>query len=131
MILFDNNELKKYNKETYEKWSNADAYNEYAEKTKNYSDQKWNNLLGGMNHIIADFTACMKSCKQHDSQEVQDLVKLLQNYITENYYHCTKEILACLGKMYVEDERFKNNIDKNEDGTAAFISEAISQYCKK
>jgi hypothetical protein len=33
--------------------------------------------------------------------------------------------------MYVADERFKNNIDKHADGTAAFISEAIAVYCGK
>jgi hypothetical protein len=31
--------------------------------------------------------------------------------------------------MYVADERFKNNIDKHAEGTAAFISEAIEIYC--
>ena len=54
----------------------------------------------------------------------------LQNHITENYYHCTREILFGLGQMYVADERFKNNIDKHADGTAAFIRDAITAYCK-
>ena len=61
----------------------------------------------------------------------QSLVKLLQNHITENYYLCTNEILACLGQMYVADERFKHNIDKHGEGTAAFICEAIKIYCGK
>ena len=39
------------------------------------------------------------------------------------------EILAGLGKMYVTDERFKNNIDKHASGTAEFISKAIKTYC--
>lgn len=33
--------------------------------------------------------------------------------------------------MYVADERFKNNIDKHADGTAAFICDAIDVYCHK
>ena len=56
------------------------------------------------------------------------LVKELQDYITENYYTCTNEILAGLGQMYVADERFKANIDKNGDGTAEFVSKAIENY---
>ena len=52
-----------------------------------------------------------------------------QKHITENYYTCTKEILHGLGQMYVADERFKNNIDKHADGTAAYVSEAIAYYC--
>ena len=65
-----------------------------------------------------------------DSDETQALVKELQNYITENYYTCTKEILAGLGQMYIADERFKTNIDKNGDGTAEFVSTAIENHIK-
>ena len=33
-----------------------------------------------------------------------------------------------LGKMYVADERFKKNIDKNGAGTAEFAAEGIRIY---
>lgn len=80
--------------------------------------------------VFAKFAACKQNRNPADSDEVQALVKELQNYITENYYTCTNEILAGLGKMYVADERFKTNIDKNADGTAEFVQEAIEIYCK-
>ena len=73
----------------------------------------------------------MKKGEEPDSGEAQNLVKCLQNHITENYYLCTNEILAGLGRMYVGDERFKNNIDKHADGTAAFICDSIEVYCKQ
>ena len=80
---------------------------------------------------MAEFALCMRKDKSPDSTEAQNLVIMLQNYITENYYLCTNEILAGLGQMYVADERFKNNIDKHADGTATFICEAIAVYCSK
>ena len=72
----------------------------------------------------------MNSGEAPDSKESQNLVEKLQNYITENFYTCTKEILAGLGQMYVADERFKNNIDKHSVGTAEFVSKAIEYYGK-
>ena len=63
-----------------------------------------------------------------DSVKTQRLVKKLQEHITENYYTCTIEILAGLGKMYTTDERFKRNIYKYADGTTEYISEAIDIY---
>ena len=63
-----------------------------------------------------------------DSAETQALVAKLQAHITANYYACTDEILAGLGKMYVADERFKKNIDKYGEGTAEFASEGIRIY---
>ena len=65
-----------------------------------------------------------------DSVEAQALVAKLQAHITANYYTCTDEILAGLGKMYVDDERFKKNIDKYGEGTAEFASAAIEIYSR-
>ena len=66
--------------------------------------------------------------KTPDSAEAQMLVKELQNFITQNFYTCTDEILAGLGNMYVADERFKKNIDKYGEGIAEFASEGIRIY---
>ena len=131
MKAFDNSEFEQYKTEAREKWGKTDAYKEYAERTKGYAKQKWNDIAEGMDHIMAEFACCMKKEESPDSTEAQNLVKVLQNYITENYYLCTKEILAGLGQMYVADERFTNNIDKYADGTAAFICKAIEVYCGK
>jgi len=131
MRAFDNSEFEKYKVEAKEKWGQTSAYKQHEEKTKNYSKQKWNDLAEGMDHIMAEFAVCMRNGGTPDSTEAQSLVQMLQNHITENYYLCSKEILAGLGQMYVADERFKNNIDKYTDGTAAFICEAIEVYCRK
>ena len=131
MKVFDNSEFEKYKTEAKEKWGQTPAYEEYERKTKGYSKDKWNGLADGMDCIMAEFALCMKKGEEPDSSEAQNLVKCLQNHITENYYLCTNEILAGLGQMYVCDERFKNNIDKHADGTAAFICDSIEVYCKQ
>ena len=56
---------------------------------------------------------------------------IVQDYITQNYYTCTNDILSGLGKVYVADERFKKNIDKYGEGTAEFAADAIAAYTKK
>ena len=81
--------------------------------------------------IFAEFAVCKQSGADADSTEAQTLVAKLQTHITANYYTCTDEILAGLGKMYVADERFKKNIDKYGEGTAVFASAAIEVYCRK
>ena len=131
MTAFNSNEFDKHKAEVKERWGSTDAYKQHAEKTRNYSGQKWNSLAGEMDQIMAEFALCMKNGETPDSAEAQHLVKQLQNHITENYYSCTTAILAGLGQMYVADERFRNNIDKHADGTAQFICEAIEIYCGK
>ena len=131
MKAFDNTEFEKHKAEAQEKWGNTNAYQEHAEKTKDYSKDKWNSLAAGMDAIMGQFAESMKHGDTPDSDAAQELVKALQSHITEHYYHCTKEILFGLGQMYVADDRFRQNIDKHADGTAAFICQAITTYCKK
>ena len=117
---------KKYEKEAYERWGDTSAYREHQGKTKNYTKEKWAEANDGMMAIFAEFAVCKQNGAEADSDEAQALVAKLQAHITENYYTCTDEILAGLGKMYVADERFKKNIDKYGEGTAEFVTDAIA-----
>ena len=121
--------MKKYDAEVKERWGDTAAYREYEKKITNYTTDNRQEINDGLNTVLAKFAGCMQSGYAPESDEAQAFVKELKNYITENYYTCTKEILAGLGQMYVSDERFKNNIDKHADGTAEFISQAIKIYC--
>ena len=129
MSAFDNSEFEKYKDEAQKKWGKTDAYKEHTEKTRGYSGQKWNDLAQGMDAFMAEFAACLKNGDAPASAAAQALVQKLQAHITENFYHCTNQILAGLGQMYMADERFKSNIDKYGEGTAQFICEAIGVYC--
>ena len=64
------------------------------------------------------------------SENAQKQVRKLQEYLTENFYRCTDEILLDLGSMYVSDGAFTANIDRlGGEGTAAFVAEAVRIYC--
>ena len=114
--------------EVRERYGNTAAYCEHEKKAKNYTKEKWAEANDGLMAIFAEFAACKDSGASADSAEAQALVARLQSYITANYYTCTDEILAGLGKMYVADERFKKNIDKCGEGTAEFAAEGIRIY---
>ena len=123
--------MKNYETEARERYSNTAAYKEHERKTKNYTKEKWAEVNDGMMAIFAEFAVCKNSGASADSDEAQALVAKLQAHITANYYTCTDEILAGLGKMYIADERFKKSIDKYGEGTAEFASEAIAVFCQE
>ena len=119
--------INDYESEARARWGNTDAYREHKQKTKNYTKEKWVEANNGLMAIFAEFAACKRMGTSAES-EAQALVAKLQEHITANYYTCTDEILAGLGKMYVADERFKKNIDKYAEGTAEFVADAIAAY---
>ena len=123
--------MKSYETEVRERYGNTTAYREHEQKTKNYTKEKWAEINDGLMAIFAEFAEFKNNGFGVNSSEVQGLVVKLRDYITQNYYTCTNEILAGLGQMYVADERFKKNIDKYGDGTAEFASLAIGVFCKE
>lgn len=129
---FDNSSyeaaLREYAAEAEEKWGGTEAYTEYGEKSKDYSAEKQSKILSDMDGIIAEFAKCLKSGEAPDGEAARNLVIKWRDFITENYYRCTDEILSGLGKMYAADERFGKNIDRHGEGTADFMSRAIAAY---
>ena len=123
--------MKNYTTEARERYGSTAAYKEHEQKTKNYTKEKWAEANDGLIAIFAEFAACKQSGAGVDSNEALAIVAKLQAHITANYYTCTDEIIAGLGKMYIADERFKKNIDKYGEGTAEFAADAIEVYCRK
>ena len=123
--------MTNFETEARSRWGTTDAYREHEQKTKNYTKEKWAEANDGLMAIFAEFAECKSNGFAANSPEVQSLVVKLQEYITQNYYACTDEILAGLGQMYVDDERFKQNIDQYGEGTAEFVVEAIGLFCNQ
>lgn len=134
MNAFDNsafeNKRAAYAAEAKERWGQSDAWREYEMKTDSYSRETWQALGSAMDEIFAAFAAAMTHGLAPESDDAQALAKRLQDHISANYYTCTNEILAGLGQMYTVDARFRASIDRHAAGTAAYVSKAITHYCR-
>ena len=127
---FDTKKIDEYTAQAKATWGHTDAFREYEQKAGGRSKTEEQAYGAGLMELLTEFGAL----KDHapESAEVQEQVKKLQDYITAHYYRCTDEILAGLGKMYVADEAFRENIDHaGGKGTAEFVGRAIDCYCRR
>ena len=127
---FDRSRLDEYSRQAKEMYGKSPEYKEMEEKSKNRTKEE--------EDLIADrFMLLFKEAgelKDRDpaSPEAQDLVKRIQDFITENLYTCSKKILSGLGKMYSGGGDFTKNIDEyGGEGTAEFVDKAIQIYCRE
>ncbi len=128
--VFDKKKIDRYAKEAKESWGETDAYREFGAKTADYTDEKKTELADDMMDIFKEFGS-LRDRSPADSA-VQALVEKLQNFITENFYTCTEQILAGLGQMYCAGGEMTDNIDAaGGKGTAAFASAAIAEFSNK
>lgn len=120
---FDKSEIDDFKQEVRSRWGNTEAYRQY--QSREVSADANENLMG----ILREIGKLQNQSPQ--STEVQAAVERLQTHITDNYYTCTKDIFSDLGKMYMEDNRFRRNInDTCGEGTAEFAAAAIAEFCK-
>ena len=127
---FDKKKMEEYAEKARETWGNTDAYKEYEQKTENLNDEEKNYIGEKMMEFFVEFGQMMD--KEPSDEVVQAQVKKLQDYITDNFYTCTNQILGYLGRMYSGGGSMTENIDKaGGEGTAEFVHKAIEIYCEK
>ena len=121
---FDDSKEKEYAAEAKKRWGGTVAWREFEEKKPGKDAQD------GLMALFAELGKLRGL--PADGTEAGESVLRLKQYITENFYECTDEILAGLGEMYAADSRFKESLDKaGGEGTAEFAQKAIACFCKK
>ncbi|MBQ8803144.1 MAG: MerR family transcriptional regulator [Tyzzerella sp.] len=127
---FDTKKLDEYAAQAKASWGKTEAYKEYEEKTKDRTAKQMNEVAVKMMVLFEEFGQMLHL--EPECEEVQNQVKMLQDYITEHFYTCTNEILSSLGKMYAGGGSMTENIDKaGGEGTAEFVTKAIEIYCRR
>ena len=81
---FDTSKLDEYSKKAKEQWGETPEYKEYAEKSKNRTKEQECGLMADLGKLFEEFGA-MKDADPA-SEEAQDQVKRLQDFITGNMY---------------------------------------------
>lgn len=127
---FDKSEIEQYKQEARERWGSTEAYQEYVHKQLRLTPEESRR----QGEEVIDFLKAVGTLRHlpPERAEVQQKIKELQELFTKNFYNCTNQILSALGEMYMDNNRFRENID-NEcgEGTAKFLRDAIRIYCGK
>ena len=126
---FNNNKIDDYKKQAKQFWGDTLQYKEYEGRSKDRTKKQNQSINIKMMSIFAEFGTIRG--ENPGSVEAQRLVKRLQDFITENFYTCSDEILVSLGEMYADGGEFTANIDAvGGIGTAEFAHKAIDIYCR-
>ena len=124
-----NNDYKalknQYAEEAKQRWGKTAAYEEFEQR---HTDPSQAAAL--LDAVFEEFAELNRAGVSPDSEPAKIEVEKLQQCITDNFYTCTDDILKGLGQMYVADDRFRKNIDRHGEGTAAYASACIKSYCK-
>ncbi|MCD7033605.1 MerR family transcriptional regulator [Metabacillus sp. GX 13764] len=120
---------EKFGKEIREKYGEENIMRS-NEKVKNMTKEEYETLT----RLETDYRALLKKAVETGDpagKEAQEACELHKQWLSFYWPSYTKEAHAGLGDLYVSDDRFKANYDRNVPGTAEFFREAIKVYTGK
>jgi len=126
---WDPKKIDEYQAQAETLYGKTEAWKQWEEKRRNRTPEQSKNI----NTQVMDFFVELGKLRQlsPESLEVQNWVKKLQAFFTENFYDCTPQILKGLGEMYAGGGSMTENIDAaGGKGTGEFALEAIRVYCR-
>jgi len=122
---FSDEQQAEYEKEAAQKWD-PDLVHESNRRWKNLSQAEKDALMKRGESIMLALRDAMS--KGPASAEAQKGIADWKEQINF-FYDCSDEILLGLGRMYIEDPRFKATYDRIDPKLAEFKYEAIKVYC--
>lgn len=127
---FDTSKIDEYAKRAQEQWGDTPQWEESEAKRKNRSKEDEAALARKLLELFVPFGKMAAQGKDPECSNARKQVQALQGFISANYYQCTDEILAGLGKMYASGGEFTLNINNVAGpGAAEFAARAIKAYC--
>lgn len=116
----------KFAEEVRDRWGNTAEFEQSERRFSEMSEDGKEKLAEEQDRIFAAFAECAELSP--DDERVQALVGKWHGFICENYFDCSAQVLAELGKMYIGDGRFTENLDRYGKGTALIMSRGIEKY---
>ncbi|REJ23293.1 MAG: MerR family transcriptional regulator [Caldibacillus debilis] len=117
-----------YEKEARERWGDA-AVDEANRRIGELNEEQKQVLQEEMGEIYRNLAACRHL--PPDSEEAQEAIGKWYELLNRHFGNYSPEMFKNLGQMYVEDSRFKKNIDRFGDGLAAFMRDAMAVFADR
>jgi len=118
-----------YREEARQRWGESDAYRESERRTASYTKADWDAIEAESAEISRNLAALMD--RPPADPAVQTWIARHHRQIDERFYRCSPEIYRGLADLYVDDQRFGDNIDRARPGLARFMREAMRVYADR
>jgi len=118
---------QKYGAEAREKYGNeqVDASNR---RLKNLSAEQWDRYVFLEEDILKRLENGVKNNISADSTDAEEIVKLHKEWLCFTLPNYAPQVHRGIAAMYVADERFTKYYDRNIEGCAKLLNEAVQQW---
>ena len=126
--LFDGFDPSEYEEEVQGRWGESDAYKQSAARTRHYTKTDWEQIKAQGDTNTAEFVRLLDAGVAPDSPESMAAAAEKHAQLERWFYDAPLQMFANLSDMWVEDPRFKKNIDKPREGLAEYERAAVKAW---
>ena len=123
--LFQGFDPSRYDDEARRQWGTTDAFVESKKRSARYTPDDWRAVIAESEAIFDAAYGAMKAGKAPSDAAVMDVAERHRLSIDRWFYPCSHRMHRGLASMYEADDRFRQTIDKQREGLASFLAEAI------
>jgi DNA-binding transcriptional MerR regulator len=127
---FAKEEVATIKKEAQERWGASEAYAQSQARLARMTKAEWSKVTAEGKAIDEAVASAMARGEAPGSGEVQALMARKYGHL-RSFYEPTPEMFAGLGRMYLEDERFRARYEAIAPGLADYLRSAMEAYAER
>jgi DNA-binding transcriptional MerR regulator len=124
---FDKAEIEKVKAEAKERWGGTEAYAQSQRRVAKMSRDEWAKVIAEGEAVDRAAAEAMRRGDDPASASAQSIMARKFEHLRA-FYEPTPEMFAGLGRMYVEDERFKKRYEDLAHGLADYLGRAMAAF---
>jgi MerR family transcriptional regulator, thiopeptide resistance regulator len=123
--MFEGFDPSEYEDEARERWGHTEAYQESTRRARAYGEAEWSEIRREASEITDGLVALIRDGEPADGAAARALAERHREHIARWFYPCSPAMHRGLAEMYVADERFAANYEREAPGLAAYFHDAI------
>jgi MerR family transcriptional regulator, thiopeptide resistance regulator len=123
--MFEGFDPSEYEDEARERWGRTEAYQESARRTRGYGRAEWDAIRREGAEIVDELVALMRAGEPATGAAARALAERHREHLSRWFYPCSPQMHRGLAEMYVADERFRRNYEREAEGLATYLHDAI------
>jgi DNA-binding transcriptional MerR regulator len=123
--MFEGFDPSEYEDEARERWGHTEAYQESARRTRGYGRAEWDAIRREGAEIVDELVALMRAGEPATGAAARALAERHREHLSRWFYPCSPQMHRGLAEMYVADERFRRNYEREAEGLATYLHDAI------
>jgi len=123
--MFEGFDPSEYEDEARERWGHTEAYTESAQRAQGYGDEEWGQVRRESSEIVGELVVLMRAGSPADGPEARALAERHREHISRWFHPCSLQMHRGLAEMYIADERFTRTYEREAEGLAGYLHDAI------